>query len=69
MSQRYNTLTIVIGMSLYKRRVSGAYGGPVGAKTLLKKMGADADATDVVTVELPNKPGKFSKGWSRTTFF
>ena len=31
------------------------------AKKLLKKMGADAGATDVVTVEMPNKPGEFSK--------
>jgi hypothetical protein len=31
------------------------------AKKLLKKMGADAGAIDVVTVEMPNKPGEFSK--------
>ena len=31
------------------------------AKKLLKKMGADAGATDVVTIEMPNKPGEFSK--------
>jgi hypothetical protein len=33
----------------------------VAAKKLLKKMGADAGATDVVTIEMPNKPGEFSK--------
>lgn len=31
------------------------------AKKLLKKMGADAGAIDVITVEMPNKPGEFSK--------
>ena len=31
------------------------------AKKLLKKMGADAGAIDVVTIEMPNKPGEFSK--------
>ena len=31
------------------------------AKKLLKKMGANASVTDVVTVEMPNKPGEFRK--------
>jgi len=31
------------------------------AKKLLKKMGADAGSTDVVTIEMANKPGEFSK--------
>ncbi len=31
------------------------------AKKLLKKMGADAGAIDVVTIEIPNKPGEFTK--------
>ena len=31
------------------------------AKKLLRKMGADAGAIDVVTIEMPNKPGEFSK--------
>jgi hypothetical protein len=31
------------------------------AKKLLKKMGADAGTTDVVTIEMANKPGEFAK--------
>ena len=31
------------------------------AKKLLKKMGVDANAMDVLTIEMPNKPGEFSK--------
>ena len=31
------------------------------AKKLLKKMGADAGSTDVVTIEMPNKSAEFSK--------
>jgi len=31
------------------------------AKKLLKKMGADASVMDVITIEMPNKPGEFSK--------
>lgn len=33
----------------------------MAAKKLLKKMGAAAGTTDVVTVEIPNKPGEFTK--------
>ena len=31
------------------------------AKKILKKMGADIGFTDVVTIEMPNKPGEFKK--------
>lgn len=31
------------------------------AKKILKKMGANASVTDVLTVEMPNKPGEFRK--------
>ncbi len=31
------------------------------AKKLLKKMGVEAGATDVVTIEMANKPGEFAK--------
>lgn len=31
------------------------------AKKLIKKMGAVAGVTDVVTIEMPNKPGEFTK--------
>lgn len=33
----------------------------VAAKKLLKKMGAAAGAIDVITIDLPNKPGAFTK--------
>lgn len=33
----------------------------MAAKKLLKKMGANAGSTDVVTIELANKPGEFTK--------
>lgn len=31
------------------------------AKKILKKMGANTSVTDVLTVEMPNKPGEFRK--------
>lgn len=31
------------------------------AKKVIKKMGADASVIDVITIEMPNKPGEFSK--------